>query len=787
MAPPRHPLPIALSALLWCALHATPALARQPCFQRPGARPGGSAQRVTLASHLRLNAQCEYALSAQGPWQQPPPAVSSGADVAAIAWSLAKQDAPHATPASIFARPKRRSASATGTPIESIFLAGCSEYLMHPGHGFEMRVPVDTGRPTISRSASQVQCDAGKLSLYFQPLGDASGADATPPASLARAPFARSLSQDAHTITLEPGAWAIYAAAGETGVLVGRIDSGRATSPLRDALSAMAEGRDAQAWLRPSWAAGGLRLVAEPAARQRPMWTELRTAAAAGAAWLQRAPAAGQAEAHVLAPLSLSEDGAALGLPDAPMRARMRARYGAAGDTMVPTLNDWAGAQADLQLCLAPRYGTGPLAAGAVAPAGAICAGLSALTLPLQQRAGVVTGPARVCIRHHQHLMTHAGSQTGVQLGEACTPLSDAREAGVQPFPLAAVGDALLYSGSGAEGLSLCVDNSCEPMPAAGSWHTLSRAGLVEIRHTPLPGQAQTAQGLTLMRLGVIDPGTEWHPVGLYDLPPAEPGAAPGTPPDNRWTLLPHDEHDVFTYVRRRQRMDLQLSASPALVAAWNGSHRGSLITRQLPVLRPVQGSFPDDNPSALVTLVTHEPLCPTGAAGQLDPARLVEPDAALVDEVFHAHLAHFRGPDQPYQCIASATFRVTAHLSVRATNRIRAGLLGDTQVLMFVMPDAALGVGVPLAYAQYRLAHGFGLEAALPLTIGALVDGSAITRAGLGLSGTLFWGPPDRAPRLLSVGVMLHAAAAGHPNPPAASLVTGLNLSTLLDLLGGR
>lgn len=804
-------LAAALLAPLLTLGHAEHAHARGPCLRQPGVVSHGSAHRVTLASRLRLSRSCEYAASPQGPWQQGLPTEGDFAELA-----LRLQAAPAAAdgsatdrgrPSSIYARQRGARRSATGTPLESAFLAGCSEYLMHPGYGFEMRVPVETQQPTVTRTAVRSACGARDLTLHFVP-GSEGGA------ALRAGPWTQSLPPGKATITLPTGAWAVYAARGDAGLLVGRLQSGRSESPLRRALARADAGRDADAWFRPSWARGQLELLpASEALARKPMWSELRTAAAADALWFASDASPDAPNGKVLGPARIAEGGHALSLPGAPMRARMRKRYGRMGQHMVPTLRDWAGGHAGVRLCLAARYDAPATAPqpGMAVPASAACAPLMQLTLPLQER--TATGPraARICIKRRQHLLTHAGAQAGVALGEECIALPDGAAGAPPPFPVATVGDAILYSGASSAGLSLCTDNHCAPMPAAGNWETLGRPGLVEIRHAPSPEQAQAPGGLTLMRMGVIDPASEWHPVGLYGAPPvsaATATAAAGTQgvggatgvtgvtgaspaptgtATNRWTLLDYDEHDVFAFVRRRQRLDLQLSASNAFAAAWNAEGRGSLVTRQLPVVRPVTGHFPADTPSAFVTLVTREPLCPGGPAGALSPDALLDPQDALVDERFYAHLAHYRGEALPYQCVATAAFRVTSTYSLRATEHVRAGLVGDTQAMMFVMPDAALGVALPLAYAQYRLAYGFGVDLSASLTIGALVDGSAISRAGAGLSGGLYWGPPERAPRLLSVGMMLHAATGNHGDTPTASLYTGLNLSTLLDLAGGR
>ena len=53
---------------------------------------------------------------------------------------------------------------------------------------------------------------------------------------------------------------------------------------------------------------------------------------------------------------------------------------------------------------------------------------------------------------------------------------------------------------------------------------------------------------------------------------------------------------------------------------------------------------------------------------------------------------------------MATAAMRVRDSLSVPLGERIRVGLLGDTQAVVFLNEPAAFGAALPLAYAQLRL-----------------------------------------------------------------------------------
>jgi hypothetical protein len=62
------------------------------------------------------------------------------------------------------------------------------------------------------------------------------------------------------------------------------------------------------------------------------------------------------------------------------------------------------------------------------------------------------------------------------------------------------------------------------------------------------------------------------------------------------------------------------------------------------------------------------------------------------------------------------------------------------------------------------------------------------LSRLGAALMATLEFGIPEILPRLLSFGAMVHGAAETHSvENPVASLFIGLNLSSLVDLAGGR
>jgi hypothetical protein len=551
-------------------------------------------------------------------------------------------------------------------------------------------------------------------------------------------------------------------------------------------LELMASAQRAEPWLRASWRSGELRLEAVSEALSRSdAWAELRAAAAADELWLVRdAP---NAPRTYLTPVALEVGGTALVPALEPLREHLRARYGAAADAVVPSLGDWAGAHDGVSVCLPAQYampaatGAAPHAAIAVGdpvPGDAICAPLTAMVASLSTRGGG-TGPrGEMCLRRRARMLGADGDYVGPLIGERCVTLPTRSESAMT---LAVVGDEIAFNGAGANDLFVCIDNVCDPMPPDRTWMRLERAGLVEIRQGDRPSVARSQLGLTLLRLGVLDPRREWHPIGLY--------AASGPAADDRWSMLDHDEVNRFVYERSGQHLRFGVSISPELVAVYNAqTATHTQLTADVPLLVPTEGGFRTPRPAALVALATETSACPNAPAAAVRRSGLVDPQRMLVDQVFYVHLAHHRGEGLPYDCLATAGFRVTETMTQRVNASVRAGLLGDAQMMLFFNSPAALGVGLPLAYGRWRWVYGLGLDVSALLTTAVAFKDAGLTRAGGGLAASVYWGPEQYAPRLFSAGVMLHATAGtGERDEPLFSAFGALNLSTLFDLAGGR
>lgn len=771
---------VVVTALL--TLPTTRALA-DTCFELPDTRDGNarsSARKITLGARVQTKASCEYALSPDAAW------IKLGAldsDFASIVDGLVTQTRTtmRERPTSVFAR-TLTPRGATQAQVESIFLAGCSEYLLGEGQGFSLRVPITTQRPTVTRESDVTACGAQQVALFFIALPSAEDAPL-----LRRGPFTASLATDAREIVLDAGAYAIYAARNpdSVGYLLGRVDTGSSLTPLREALRA-AERDAPQPWLRAAWKHGRIQL--EPlseAQRRADAWTELRTAATTDAVWLQRRGKQGAASTK-LGKLAMSEEGDAIYLPVAEIAARMVERYGDSGRYMAPDLSEWRDVTEALEVCVADRYALPQAAIATALPAQ--CIAMTKLMAPLSIHGGVDIGAGRVCIQDTQQVMTAAGATQGTPLPETCAQLQQATQtlAGAThevidapALLLANLGARLRFEGQGVAQLFACLDNDCQPLPGDAQTTPLTRSGLLEIRHADSRDHARSAQALTRLRVVVIDPVREWHPVGLHTAKAA--GSSP-------WHTLLHDADQVFTYTRRKQHLDFRFSGSPTAISAWNQRAAASTqLTQNLPIFGGVTGALEGTKHPALVMLVTESGTCADKPASEQAQNPPLDPEQALPDQAFYVHLAQYIDDATPLRCLARARFRVVPARSLRATDQIRVGLLGDAQLLVFISRPAAIGMSLPLVYGFWRWGYGFGLDGSISLASAVTFDPSQVNRTGLMASTSLVWGPERIAPRLLSFGVGLHAATGTHEDNPWGSVFAGLNLSSLFDLAGGR
>ena len=153
--------PAAATAVALSVLCACVNAAQAACIEVSETRAAPStAGRVTAGSTLTVDPTCELATSAAGPWRTLPEDAKPH-DYASLWIALGGRDAA-TPPVSIYARRAKAPER-----VESIFLAACTEHLLAPGHGFEMRVPSDLQQPQVKRAVAASDCGARDVALHF--------------------------------------------------------------------------------------------------------------------------------------------------------------------------------------------------------------------------------------------------------------------------------------------------------------------------------------------------------------------------------------------------------------------------------------------------------------------------------------------------------------------------------------------------------------------------------------------------------------------------------------------
>jgi hypothetical protein len=789
----RTTLLLGLAAAVSLGL-ADAASAQERCFAAANPRPQ---QLVGLHETVRLSAACEYALTPSGPWLAPGALAGREADFLEIHEHVRRGAPQEGDPRVVLGRPRTPNAAQ-----QSLMLRYCAHYLLEEQLGLEV-VPMSGGGTLRIQRRTPDACGAAQLELRA-----VRGARNE---RVYGGQAERTLGTAQSQLDLPEGDWSLYAARpGSTmGLRVGVFRPQRVVTPLAQHLRAVgleadAPPADAPALLAARWDPGAPGLMLHPteaAVGRDLLWPELRTASDAGFVWLADARGERAAQPRVIAPVQLEAGGlGALRLPDGPVRDHMRATYGAAGDALAPDPSDWRSVWAGLAVCLTPSYRNArPVALGAPVPDPTACASLAGLTVIGQAQAA---RPARVCLAHGRQIVSSREPRYEPGEGEPeCLPLPPPGATEVGPRRVAVVGDRLRVEGDG-----LCVTLDNRPLTAGeGGELVLDRSGLLEVRQSG--GEGCTGrQALARWRLPVIDPTREWHPVGLYaGATEAQMQCAEGegTCP---WRALAHDEAEVFAYVRSRHELAFRLSSSPAVAAAL-GADAPVQLTTEVPLLAGVRGRFEGPRESAVVAWPSRDAQCPDLPYGELRARPPLEVDALMPDAQYYVHLLAVDREDAPAQCLARAGFRVRPSRAVLSETvedflGLEVGLLGDTQLVFFGSTPLAMGFSLPLVW--FRLTPGqrwvsfdvggnLVMAAAFPGStqdaMGTTIDYPAqLSRLGVSLSWALTFGVPDYAPRLLSVGGMLHGAAETHSiENPVVSFFVGLNLATLIDLAGGR
>jgi hypothetical protein len=791
-----------LAAFVVALAFASGAHAQARCFELAGEPSERAAHLVGLDDTVRLSAGCEYALDADGPWTSPGALAEREVDFATLHRQLAAAPGARTSgdPRVILGRrPGRRAA-----PRETLMLRYCAHYLLEEQLGFRV-VPEPGGGSFRVERVRPAGCDADALELRA-----VRGARAD---RILAASAEHTLGTSQPTLELPAGDWSLYAArpGSPVGLRVGVFRSQRVVTPLQNHLRTVGlepgEDAGAPALLAAHWDPRAPGMLLSPTAHARGtqlLWPELRTAADAGLLWVARPGAEGPPTVVGLVQLEAT-DPAAVRLPDTAVRDYMRATYGEAGDALVPSPADWRAIFERLAVCLTPSYHDARTASiGGPVPDANACAALGGLAVFGQPEATEPT-PARFCIRHGRQVIRADGVEQ--ELGEPeCFALPEPTAASARPpFAMAVAGDRLSLEG---EGLCVLVDDEAlEPEAESGEY--VLRSGLLEVRQGGGPG-CTARQAVSRLRMPVVDPQREWHPVGLFTGASEEAmrcgEEGEGTCP---WRALAHDERDVFGFVEARHELEFRLSTSPQVAAVINADADGGVqVTHDVPVLGGVSGRFEGAPDPAVVAHVSREPACPTDVPfAELRARPPVDVDALLPDSTFHVHLLSVEGADEPPACLARASFRVRPSRALVAETvedflGLEVGLLGDTQAVLFANEPVALGLALPLAW--FRLTPGqrwISFEVGANLVMAGAFSpcqscGAELSRLGVALSWALQLGVPEHLPRILSVGGMLHGAAdtrsrdsAGNPryDQPLVSFFVGLNLASLIDLAGGR
>lgn len=780
------------------------AAAQDACFVVAG--EGERAQHVIgLSTVVRLSASCEYAVAPSGPWVAPGPLAERDTDFLEVFQHAVSQPGARASgdPRVVLARPRARRAQ---RGQQSLMLRYCAHYLLEEQLAF--RAVPQTGGGVVRIDRAGDGCGGGDVELRA-----VSGAREE---RLYTGAAEQTLGTSQRTLELPQGDWSIYAARpGSTiGLRIGVFRSQRVVTPLANHLRSVglqpAEERTAPPLFAARWDSGSAGMLLHPtdaALGQEMLWPELRTAADAGLVWLTYNEVEGADERQVIANLQLEAgDPAAVRLPDAPVREHMQRRYGDAGNALAPTDGDWRAIFRDLAVCLAPSYRDARLlSVGSIVPENGACASLGGLTV-LAQAAGE-GGGGRFCVRRGVQIMDARGARHEAGENPECFALPAPGSDEAPPYRMAVRGDRISVEG---EGLCVLLDN--HPLEATDGEYVLDRSGLLEVRQSGGEGCA-SRQAIARLRLPVIDPEREWHPVGVYAGATEEQLSCREGQGVCPWRVLEHDESDAFAFVRSRHELAFRLSSSPQVAAALSaGAQTPVQLTQDVPVVSGVSGQFEGARESAVVAYVSRDSSCPVGEDVTWGTVRARPPldiDSLGPDATFYVHLMSVEREDRPVQCLARAAFhvrpsRAIASLTVAEFLGLELGFLGDTQLALFINDPIAMGVVLPLVW--FRLTPGqrwvsfdvggnLVAAAAFPYdttnaTGGGVHYDAELSRLGVSLSWAVTFGVPDYLPRFLSIGGMLHGAAETHPAPglnPIVSFYVALNLSTLIDLAGGR
>lgn len=573
-----------LAAFLLLAASTASAQTPPRCF---GGREVASVP-LTLGARIELDDACEYARSPEGPYRRIEGVEQIVDLLGRLGWG--PDDA-----TTVYAR--RRSEP---DELTSVFVDHCTDYMLAPGGAFEVRPGAERGQLELTRRSAR--CGASVLSLELE-------------CAVRNGPPAAALSAAQTRVVLPActAGWQV-AARPATGrpYPLGRLRAGGETP-----LQAFFANQDDRALMSPSFDEGLRFRPQEDSA----LWEELRAAFASGAARIVRKAGAGSATACTDGePVEIDVRGNGIALSDEVWAEELRSELGE-----VRTVVDLARVKAlagELHVCLAASYG--------VRQVGGAVLGLPFRQLAQTESIGQSFANAEICIDHETLRVTPSGLEPN-EAGRQCASAAET------PLMIAAHGSTLELP----EGAIAC--NGREPLEGEGRVFALRR-GFVDVRVQSHEG-CRSLQTASLARIGVIDPGRDWIPLGVAH-------AARGTAAEDvpAWQGVLVDDPRTFARSRRDGDLRFRMNTPEGFASAWNHPGRGAatVVSRFAPTVGDEEGAFGAARPPALFTRVTDSAEC------VFDELESV--DDLLVDERVFVHLVASDGDET--RCLATAAFR---------------------------------------------------------------------------------------------------------------------------------
>ncbi|MDP3277527.1 MAG: hypothetical protein Q8Q09_20240 [Deltaproteobacteria bacterium] len=508
-----------------------------------------------------------------------------------------------------------------------------------------------------------------------------------------------------------------------------------------------------------------LRVVREVSAN---LLDELRLASASGQLVIARGEA-------IVGPVRFAGEAPTARVVDDVFSALLRRHYGGVGAGLSPTMREAREALLGLSLCLPSRY------EASVRPAAVLSATHRCVAL---ERTLGSTGERALVVRARVVRAQWAVSPRGAEPSawDAAESLDLAGGQSVAQRVLA-VGDRVAVERNSPDHLQLfvCDERGCR---AGLSGWTLRVHGVTELRAAPDLATAQSVQALTLARWVVIDPWTDWAPIGMQGHARWERGPV--------WAQLAQESAETFAYIRRENTGDSRVLFGERAARLWGHAYAQGAVSRVLSEdLALGEGATGGGQHarSVLGVRVTEDAACPSEAEGALRGQRAVRPEGLAPNAYFYAHLVQLGRPDEPVRCLARAAFRVWPQRVLAVRGPLLTGVLGGLQGMgsqALVGSRSGWGVGLllPLVYERARVSPWIEGEVSLGLSASYVIERSVLDRMGPVLAAQMRFA-------WLTVGVLTHwptiSSDRGVDASVSVSAYAGLDLGAMLDHWRGR